>query len=337
MSSPIRVVVAVECFGSSEVQAIKELDRRLEVIQFRGVPGRKDLEGVEILFADTLSADAWLTPSLRWVQLFTAGVDVVPPPPQTSNVVASSTAGILAGPIAEHVFALLLALIRRLPEAIRAQGERHWLSWKRGEYAATELEGKTLGILGLGGVGSQVAARGQAFGMTVVGIRRSAGQVGEQFLVVKYGATLDLRVPVMVYPPGELNEVLARSDVIVVALPLTGETRHLIGPAEFGVVRPGSLLINVSRGEAIDTDALVRALADGRLAGAGLDVFDREPLATSSPLWAMQNVIITPHVAGVTDRIVSRVLEFFMGNLSRYLANQPLWNEVEPWSWYGRR
>ena len=307
------------------------------MIQFRGVPGRTDLEGVDILFTDNLKADAWLAPSLRWVQLFTAGVDDVPPPPETSNVVASSTAGVLASPIAEHVFALLLSLIRRLPQAIRAQDERQWLSRQDGTYAATELEGKTLGILGLGGIGSHVAARGHTFGMTVIGVRRTAEQVGEQIVEVKFAAAIVHRVPVMVYPPRQLNQLAARSDVIVVALPLTRETHSFLGSAQFAVMQRGTLLINVSRGEAIDTDALVRALEDGRLAGAGLDVFDREPLAASSPLWAMHNVIITPHVAGVTDRIASRVLEFFMANLSRYLANQPLWNVVEPWSWYGRR
>ncbi len=278
-------------------------------------------------------SDAWLSPDLRWIQVFTAGLDHLPPPPDSRSVLLTTTSGVLGAAIAEHVLALILALVRRLPQTMAAQRLSRWLSWQRGEYDATELSGKTLGIIGLGTIGQQVAARAYAFGMNILGVRRSAARVTDEWLEVPPRDRANPKIPVTVYPANFIDGMLSMSDVVVIAVPLTSETHLLIDRRRIQNMRPSTVLINVSRGLVMDENALIEGLRSGKLLGAGLDVFSNEPLPPESPLWKMPGVIVTPHVAGVSDRIASRVLEFFKLNLSHYLRHEPLQNIVGPASW----
>jgi len=201
---------------------------------------------------------------------------------------------------------------RRLWEARDCQAARRWV---HDELRGTVLAGRTMGVLGLGTIGVQVARRAAAFGMRVVGTVRRPRQIpGVE----------------RVYPPDEIDAVLREAAVLVIALPLTPATRGSVGARELAALPEGAFLVNIGRGGLVDEGALLAALRAGRLAGAGLDVFDTEPLPADSPLWAAPRLIITPHVAGDFPGYMDRIIPHFCENLRRYLGGQPLLNVVDP-------
>lgn len=251
---------------------------------------------------------------LRWVQVGSAGVEHVLSPEMLDHPAILTNAQRVYGPaIADHTFAMLLAFTRGLRELLPRQSSGAWRAPNRGRL--DELEGKTVLIVGLGGIGTEVARRAAAFGMRV-------------------WATDPKEMPKPPFverleKPDRFHALLSGADVLVSAVPLTKETRGMIGEREFKLMKPGAYLINVSRGGVVDTAALVRALKDGRLAGAGLDVTDPEPLPTSSELWAMENVIITPHIAGQSPGSRRRLFELLKENVRRFAAGEPLLNVVD--------
>lgn len=276
------------------------------------------------------------TPALRWIQLPSAGADHIHGlPVWESDIVITSSKGIHTVPMSEHVFAMLLALVRQLPALIRAEGQHEWLHESRGSpLKFGELRGKTMGIIGWGKIGDGVAHLARAFGMRVIGTRWSVmvpreapGQADAAFADAPWLEPVE-NLPDIVYPPAQLHEVLAHSDVIVVILPLTEETRGMLAEAEFRSMKRGALFLNIGRGAVVQEDALVRALQSGKLGGAGLDVFAQEPLPASSPLWSMPHVIVSPHVGGASEHTRERAARFFAVNLARYLEGQPLLNVV---------
>lgn len=250
--------------------------------------------------------------ALRLLQTTSAGVDRLHPSIWEQVTVCNGN-GISAEPIAEHVIMVLLMLARNAPRLLRSQLAQHWDRGVQGR----EIGGMTLAIVGMGAIGSAVARRARALGLNVLALRRSVGQRG----VDESGNE--------VFPPEELQQVLARSDAVVLATPLTPETRGLIGAAELATMRPGSFLINIARGAVVDEPALITALQSGRLGGAALDVFWQEPLPPESPLWRLENVIITPHSATRSDRSNERMAALVCENLRRYLAGEPLRNVVD--------
>ena len=250
--------------------------------------------------------------SLRWIQAISAGVDRLDPRVM-ERITLTNGNGVGAEPIAEHVICHLLMLARCAPEYFRRQmGHR----WERG-LQAREIGGMTMGVVGMGAIGGAIARRGRALGLRVLAIRRSVS-----------GRRPD-EIADEVCPPTDLPYLLAESDVVVLATPLTPETRGLIGERELRAMKPGSYLINIARGGVVDEPALIRALQDGHLGGAGLDVFAQEPLPAESPLWDLPNVIVTPHVAASSERYMSRVEDLICDNLRRYLDGRPLRNVVD--------
>ncbi len=245
---------------------------------------------------------------LRWLHTCSAGVDS--PAFQAllrRGVRLTNSTGTAAASIAHTVAMYLLALSRDLPRWTRHQQQR---TWDNRPFA--ELIGQRLLVLGWGPIGQHTARLATALGMEVEIARRRAS--GDE--------------PHPVHRLSALGDALGRADWVVLALPLTSDTRHLIGPAEFAALRPGARLINVGRGDLVDEPALIEALRSGRLAGAALDVFATEPLPPDSPLWAMEQVIITPHGAGQTDHTEQAAQELFVENLARYVAGTPLLHEV---------
>ncbi|HEY6409563.1 MAG TPA: D-2-hydroxyacid dehydrogenase, partial [Ktedonobacteraceae bacterium] len=227
--------------------------------------------------------------------------------------------GIHATIISEYVFGSILMFNRNWPEMVRLQDRHIWprsANWYN--LSGHELADQTLGIIGLGNIGRRIAQLGRAFGMRVLAIRRSVGE--EQ-----HNADVD-----QLYPVERLHDVLRDSDYIVLAVPLTPETDHLIGEAELRMMRPHTYLVNVARGRIIDEEALIRALQEKWIAGAGLDVTTQEPLPTESPLYSMSNVILTPHISGVSVHYDKRLTALFADNLQLYRANQPLRNQYDP-------
>ncbi len=276
------------------------------------------------------------TPRLRWIQLPSAGADHIRElPVWTSDIILTASQGIHTVPMSEHLFAMLLALNRQLPAILRAQEQHEWTHNRReAPLRMSELRGKTMGIVGWGKIGNGIAHLARAFGMRVVGTRWSV-IVPRQAPRTDGGAYTDPpwleaedAPPDILYPSAQLHEVLTQSDVVVVLLPLTAETRHSISKAEFRAMKRGALFFNLGRGAVVDEDALISALQSGHLAGAGLDVFAQEPLPRPSPLWTMPNVIVSPHVGGMSDRTRDRGAWLFAVNLTRYLEGQELINQV---------
>ena len=254
-------------------------------------------------------------PALRWVQLSSAGADRVDAALISEAGLTFTTArGLHAVPIAEFALTYMLMFVKGWPQL--------WRSQLAGVYDRTvvpgNLEGKTVGIVGMGAIGTELARRAKALGCRVLGVRRSFTARGPD-------AVADEAVP-----PADLDYLLAESDFVVIAAPLTEETRGLIGAAQLQTMGPRSYLLNIARGELVDEAALIEALRAGTIAGAALDVFEREPLARSSPLWDLDNVILTPHVTGGVEDYNARATAIFCANLARYVRGEPLENVVDP-------
>lgn len=247
--------------------------------------------------------------SLRWFHTFSAGVDS--PAFQVlidRGTMLTNSAGASAPSIAQHVLAMMLYRSKRIDELREQQRRGEWM-----QIRGRDLTGQTVGIIGTGNIGGEVARLAKAFGMRVIGARRSG----------KKARWVDEQVPL-----GRLTHLLRESDFVVLACPLTAETENLIGESELRAMKPTTTLINVARGRVVDETALVRALQDGTIAGACLDVFVREPLPETSPLWQMPNVVITPHNSGISPLNMERAMTIFIDNLARFVAGTPLRNRV---------
>ena len=314
-----RVILLSDTVWDAHGDAIRRIVPDVRPVVYVGDEPVPDeiLEDVEVAF---LSSDVWpdrirgisisvlKAPNLRWMQTFSAGVDSPFFAQLRGKGVRLTTAsGATASPIAQTVVLYMLALSRDMRSWMRKQDAREWK-----QHPIDELDGSRLAVVGMGPIGEEIARLGVALGMDVIGVRRTP--TGHE--------------PCPTVTFDELPNVLRRSDWVAVALPLTPGTLGMFGDAEFAAMRPGARFINVGRGELVDEPALVRALHTGHLAGAGLDVFATEPLPVDSPLWAMDNVIITPHNSGTSQRSLGRVVEIFLDNLERYLNGRDLRNEV---------
>ena len=251
-------------------------------------------------------------PKLKWVQMMSAGVDrFLDSEFLQSSVIMTNVSGIHAAPVGEFVLELMLMFVKQAPLCFHLKQKKEW-KW----YTPAVLRAKTVGIVGLGSIGREVARLGKAFGMRVVATRRSAERVARA------------RYVDMVLPPEQLQELLADSDFVVLTLPLTSETNRLIGEEELRTMKSTGYLINVARGGIVDEEALIRALNEHWIAGAGLDVFATEPLPADSRLWEFPNVIFSPHVAGSFEGYSLRATELFCKNLRRYLNGKNLLNVI---------
>jgi phosphoglycerate dehydrogenase-like enzyme len=268
--------------------------------------------------------DDWrtLAPHLRWLQYPGAGVDGLRASgllEKQCPVIVTTANGIHAVTMSEYVFGSMLMFNWNWPQMVRLQDSHLWAK-SAGWYSlgGRELAGQTLGIVGVGSIGRRIAQMGRAFGMRVLGIRRSFSQ--------EQAADPDLDQS---YPPQRLREMLSQSDYVVVVVPLTASTEHLIGEEELRAMKSTAYLVNVARGRVVDEQALIRALREGWIGGAGLDVTETEPLPSHSPLYGLPNVILTPHIAGVSVHYEKRLAELFANNLRRYRAGQPLINRFD--------
>lgn len=270
-------------------------------------------------------------PNLRWVQLYSAGANQAIESPLFHTDVAFTTAsGVHAIPIAEYVLATILAWFHRLPNMFAWQARGQWPPRDQHQtlFMPEELAGKTIGIVGYGSIGRHVARLAAAFGMQILAMQRGGDHRDHGFVFPDTGDP-EGTLPERYYPPDQLHELLRASDVVVIALPLTPATRGLFDDAAFAAMKPSAFLVNIARGDICDEPALIRALQNGQIAGAALDVYQHEPLPPESPLWQLPNVILSPHISGLTPRYGERAQQIFEANLRRYLAGQPLYNLVD--------
>lgn len=282
--------------------------------------------GAEVLFgipAESPERLAWAvrtSPGLRFVQATAAGAGqqvrrAELTAEELERVAISSASGVHAVPLAEWSIFGLLAFAKGLPRLRRDAVARAWA-----HYPTSELRGQTLLVVGVGAIGLEVARLASAFGMRVIGVKRN----------------LDAQLPDVdsLHPPEELRELVADAHAIVVTVPLTDETRGLIDRETIERMRDGAVFVNVGRGKVVDEDALIDALRSGKLAGAALDVTAKEPLPSESPLWELENVILSPHTAALSWHENERIVELFAENLRRYLRGDELLSRVDTSAFY---
>jgi phosphoglycerate dehydrogenase-like enzyme len=288
---------------------------------------RSLLEEAEVLFGIPDDSAEGLVevvglPRLRWVHATSAGAGEVVrkaalPAEALERVVITTSSGVHAVPLAEFAILGLLAIAKELPRFVEDQRAKAWPEIRR---PLRELRGATLFLVGLGDIGLEVARLAKALGMRTVGFRRTEGPPP---------AGVD-----EVHGPGRLAELASRADAMVVSLPLTEATAGMIDRATIEALPPSCIFVNVGRGGVVDEPALIDALRERRIAGAVLDVFATEPLPADSPLWSMDNVLVTPHAVALSARENERIVELFVANLRRYLDGEPLVNVVEPGVFY---
>ncbi|MGV3463791.1 MAG: D-2-hydroxyacid dehydrogenase [Heyndrickxia sp.] len=250
---------------------------------------------------------------LRWLQSWSAGVNSFPLEKMAAKqMMITSASGVHAFPISETIFALMLGLTRKIHTYVRNQVNKTW----HHANLSLEMHGKTVGIIGVGAIGKETAKLAKAFGMKVIGVRFSGKP--EEFVDEMYTSS-------------QLNEILPICDYVVVTLPSTKETYHMFGKEQFSLMKPSSFFINIGRGDTVVEQELIDALREKEIGGAGLDVFEKEPLSEDSPLWELDNVIITPHTSGSTENYDKRVLEdIFLPNLKKYIEeDKPTINVVD--------
>lgn len=275
------------------------------------------LADAEVLLSHHAHFAMSAAPRLRWLQLPGDGVDHLRGAPILGSDVVVTNARVFGVPIAEYVIASVIAYYRRFPQMMeRFQQGRAWPGNQWEEYAGEDLAGKTMAVIGHGAIGRRLARVAQSLDVTVIGTRRTATAVA-----VEDG--------VEIHPAAHLREVLGRADIVVVCLPLTAETEGLIDEAALRSMKPRAYLVSVGRGKVIDPAALLRALREGWIGGAGLDVHAQTPLPADSPLFDLPNVILTPHMSGVSQGYFERITDLFCDNLGRYLAGEPLVNVVD--------
>lgn len=339
----MRTVILIASFLEPElVETIRQVDHSLEVLyapellwpprypadhhgrEFQRTPDQEAqwralLARADVLFDFDPSHPRdlpVLAPRVRWIQATSSGIGefvrrmgYAQSMPQTVFTTAS---GVHAQPLAEFCFMVMFAFHKKLLQTLGDQRRRHWE-----RFAGTDLRGQSLVIVGVGRVGGEVARLGKAFGMKVIGVKRSPSTV----------ALEDLHLDVL-YGPADLSRALVHAQNLVLIAPHTPETERMIGAAQLALLPAGAVFINIARGALVDEPALVHALRSGRLLGAGLDVFDKEPLPADSPLWEMDNVIVSPHSASTSDRENARITGLFCDNLRLFLAGRPLRNRL---------
>lgn len=278
-----------------------------------------DLPGVDILLTTGRVKEEIIqqAPNLKWVQALSAGVDFLPLEEiARRGILLSNARGIHKIQMSEFALLLMLQWARRLPLIYRNQQNKRWDQ----NIPNGELYGHTLGIIGPGSIGEAIALKAKIFGMRTVGLNQS-GRAAPGFDEIYSGSS-------------GLDRILAESDYLIMLMPSTPKTKKFLSLEQFRKMKPSAYFINLARGSVVDENGLIEALQNGILAGAALDVFEEEPLPENSTLWSLDNVTITPHVAGATPHYIERASEIVFENIRRFLAGEPLLNAVDPVAGY---
>lgn len=312
----MKTIVVQLSIPETQIQQIREIVPDWEIISTSADKLDEDtLRRAEIMIgwsskAETACLDG--DSNLRWIHSWGAGVDRMPLEKlQAKDVILTNASGVHAYPISETIFGLILALARKIHTNVYNQRDHSWQQ----KSGLPEIHGKTMGLLGVGAIGEETARLAKAFNMKVIAFRRSGSP--------------SPYVDEMVDKQG-LAYLASECDYLVNTLPLTSETRHMVNSDVFSKMRPEAFYINIGRGGTTDTKALIEAVKTGCIAGAGLDVFEQEPLPEDSPLWDMREIIILPHESGLTEFYNQRALDIFLDNLKKYSSGaRPTRNLVD--------
>lgn len=313
----MKVLVHVKV-TDEQLESLRQVGPDLNVVrELDPQKAREEMRDADILCTFQIPGPLEEAKSLKWIQLISAGAEHVLNRVADHDVLVTTASGIHGHAIAGYTVCVMVMLARRMPLILRESTQRQWRPSRMRSYYGDELYGKTLGIVGLGNIGRQVASVARCMGMRVVGLRRSGGDGLADGVVDQ------------VYGPDGLLEMLPTCDFVLILVPLTRETRNMFGERELRAMNPSAYLINVARGNIVDEAALGRALREGWIAGAALDVFAQEPLPPDSEIWDLPNLIITPHMAGNFIAYVDRAVELFSDNLRRYLGHEPMINVLD--------
>ncbi len=334
MTDKITVLSFVN-FSEAHLDKLRAISPRLDIRQQTGVVFDDlppDLQNrAQILYGWGRHFDeAHRFPRLQWIQAHSAGTDrLLDSPVWAGKAVITNLNGVAAVTMAEHALMLMLSFRWRLPRMLHFQGRAEWPKNRWDEFSAPDLRDSTLGIVGYGAVGRELARQAHGLGMRVLAVNSSGERTHYAGYSLPGTGDAAARIPEEIYPVTRLREMLTRCDYVVLLTPLTPATRGMFGLKTFAAMKESAIFINLARGALVDEGALVEALRQKFIAGAGLDVFDPEPLPADSPLWALNNVIISPHVSANTPNYDDRASDLFAENLRRYLSGRPLINLVE--------
>ena len=335
MNTVVEVLITLS-LAENQLARLREISSRLR-INYHPAKKASDVPEevwgrVEVLYTDGVLPEPDQAPHLKWIQFHYAGIDAISGAPilRKPDLTATTLSGASTPQMGEYVVMMLLALGHKLPEAFALQARAEWPRDRFERFTPRELRGSTVGIVGYGSIGRQVAYLLQPFGVTILAAKHDVMHPEDSDYHLEGmgdpGGDLFQRL----YPIQALPTMLRECDFVVVSIPLTPETRGLIGHAEFEAIKPGAYLVDLSRGGIVDPQALLQALQEKKLAGAALDVFAEEPLPPNHPLWKLPNVILTPHISGSSPFYLDRAVDLFAENLERYLTGLPLFNRFDP-------
>ena len=335
MDDSIQVLITL-AFNDELMKKITEVSPRL-VIETIVAPKVDEIseevwKSVEVLYTNRVIPDPEKAPNLRWIQFHWAGLDHALDQPilHREGMLITNMSGASAPQMAEHAVMMMLALGHHLPDVIAHQKRADWPSGRWDLFNPQELRDSTVGIVGYGSIGRQIARLLQVFGANVLATKRDAKHPEDT------GYTMDgLGDPTgdlvnRLYPPQAVCSMIKECDFVIVTLPRTSSTRCFLSTNELEAFKPSAYLVDISRGGIVDHTILIPLLKDHKIAGAALDVYPVEPLPADSPLWKLPNVILTPHIAGFSPHYDERAAELFIQNLQCYLQEQPLYNQLDP-------
>lgn len=330
----IQVLVTVD-FPEPLIDRLKAVSPQLaiavEPVSDAEQLSEQQLADVEVLYTRKALPDPERVPNLRWVQFHWAGIDeFVDHSLLRSEVKITTLSGAAVTQMAEFALTMLLAIGHRVPQMLKDQEQKHWAEDRFTRFRPKELRGSTVGIAGYGSIGREIARLCKALGAEVLASKRDLKQLEQSGYMPEGRGDPEAEIPARIYPPQALGSMASESDYLVLAVPLTPNTRGLVDAEVLKKMKQSAYLVDLSRGGVLDHGALIEALREGRIAGAALDVFPVEPIPANSPLWELPNVILSPHVAGTSGQYLERAAELFAENLRRYVTNEPLLNLFDP-------
>lgn len=330
----VHVLITVK-FNKDILNRLESISPRLKLHlhparQFSDVPNRA-WKNTEVLYTAHVLPQAGSETRLRWVQSHFAGVDALLKQPfvtEHPNLIITTTRGIHATNMGEYVLGMILSLGHKFPQIMADQRQKEWADDRYERFLPLELRDATVGILGYGSIGREVARLCKSFGATVLATKHNLKELEHKGYRVEGTGDPEGEMFDRLYPPEATAFMVKECDFVVITLPLTDETRNSFGADIIKAMKPTAYLINVGRGGIVNEDALVEALQHGDIAGAAFDVFATEPLPSNHPLWTAPNFIVTPHLSGNMADYNEKAAAVFEENLRRYLEGRPLLNQV---------